>query len=404
MVLRRSLLRSAVCVATGLFSYPLIASQQAEQLLAAQPQPVKVQSLDHDSLSPFTADEARTFLAAAAKADKITDLMRRCLSYPDPPGSHWSREGVEVYCRYRLQQSIDFAELKSLVLGGNAAEVDRRLAEWAHDPSKHPEAFWRFLNVNFFGPRPESRDVLEAWKQQSPQSAFAHAASGFSFLRSAWRVRGGKYMADTPQERVDGMDNLLSRADGDLRRAEKLDPSLSAPYAIMMQMGALQGDGELIAMATKEGLSQAPTSFPIFDALEMVTEPRWFGSLEDQSRLLASIDQQAPKHPLLFVVRTAVLMDQADLGACECDQPQQRAAYRIVFDQVGTGSALSRAGSNALDNGQYEIAAIYLAEALRFDANDAATRGSLGKALAGLDHSLVVGWAGEGPGGEVLHR
>ena len=395
MVLHRSLGRLVILAMVACAaSADVMAQRQQAQLLAAQPQPVVVQPLVHDPLSPFTADEVRAFLGEAAKADQIGDVMQRCLHFPDPPGSHWSREGLEAYCHYRLQSTIGFAELKDLVNSGHAAEVDRRLADWSKDSIHHPEAFWRFLNANFFAPRPEARDVLEAWKQQSPQSALAYAASGFTFVRSAWRVRGGKFASDTPQERFDGMSQLLARADGDLRRAVKLDPRLAVGYAALMDMAMLESDRQLMVSAMKDGIAADPTSFPVLDSFAMITEPRWFGSLEAQARLMALIDKQSSKQPLLLVVRTSVLMDQADLVSCDCNLPEQRAAYRTVFDQVGTGSSLIGAGANALDNKQYEVATVYLAEALRFDPNDAVTRGNLRTAMAGIDPSLTPRWPG----------
>lgn len=365
------------------------AAWQSTPLLAAEPPSAKLQRLDHDPLSPFTTEESRGFFAALAKADTITDSLQRCLDFPDPPGSHWSRESVKAYSHYRLQETIGFAELKQLVTSGHASDVDRRFAAWSKDPVNHPEFFWHFLNVNFFQPRPDARDVIEAWKQQVPDSAFAHAASGFSFIRTAWRVRGGKFSANTPEERFDAMDSWLARADGDLRQAIKLDPHLGAAYASLMDIGTLQSDRVLQQAAATEGLRADPASFPVFDALALASAPKWCGSREAQSHVMAAVDRQTDKKPLLAIVRTSIVVEQTDVDYCDCTTPEERAAYRKAFDQVGTGSELVVAGKNALKNGQNELAAIYLAEALRFDPNDALTRANLKKALAGVNADVL---------------
>lgn len=374
----------------GSFLSVAASAQQQAPLLAAQPQTPSLQTLQHDPLSPFTADDVRVFFAAVAEAEKISDPLQRCLHFPDPPGSHWSRTALDAYCRYRLQSMIGFEELKQLVNSGHASEVDRRFAEWAKDPASHPEFFWRFLNVNFFAWHPGARDVLESWKQQMPQSAFAHAASGYSFVRTAWGVRGGASAQDTPQARFDGMENVLARADGDLRLAVKLAPQMGAAYTAMMNMGMLDGDVQLMQWATKEGMAQDPGSYPIFDMLSLITTPKWHGSPEAQAKLLEVLDKRTTAHPLLVVVRTSVLAQQADVALCQCRQPQEREAFRTVFDQVGTGSVLTGAGKNALDNGYYELAAVYLAEALRFDPNDVSTRSDLERAVAGIDPAVLA--------------
>ena len=329
------------------------------------PSPVPVAQ---DPLSPFTAEEMRGFLAALKSVSDVADPIQRCEAFPDPPGSHWSREGTAAYCRYRRQVTMGFDELKRLVDSGKADEVDRRLGAWAKDAQGHPAAVWRFLYVNFFFSRgPEGRRVLEAWKQQRPDSAYAYAASGYSFVRDGWAVRGGELAKETPQLKFDAMENLLARADGDLRRALKLDPGLGEAYASLLELGMLEGDRQTMKEAMTEGLRIAPTCYGLYEALLQVTRPQWFGSTQAQAALIATVDRQAVKEPLLLVIRSGVLADQAQVTSCECTTHSERAAYRTAFDQVGPWSTLMQAGLNALDNKQYELAVVYLAESLRFE-------------------------------------
>lgn len=43
-----------------------------------------------------TSDDYSAFVAAVAKADAIADPLRRCLSYPDLPGSQWNEETTRL--------------------------------------------------------------------------------------------------------------------------------------------------------------------------------------------------------------------------------------------------------------------------------------------------------------------
>lgn len=316
----------------------------------------------------------------------IADPMQRCLDYPDPPGSHWTREGVTAYCRFRLQPTVVFAELKALLDSGRGGEIDRRLNQWARQPQVYPESFWRLINENFLRADPDVREMLEAWKQQSPKSAFAHAASGYNFLQAAWSARGGDFIQDTPRSKIDAMETLLARADGDLRMSLKLDPSLTLPYAAMIEIGTMEGDDAYAAEAVKHGRAVAVPSLPIYEKLALAAEPRWGGSLSAQSSLIQSIGKDSSRNPLLTLVRAKVVGEQLGVG-CYCESPQDDAAYRTVFDQVSSRTELNAAGSSALENKQYVIALVYLSEAARFDTPDIDQK--LNEALTHIDPEFL---------------
>jgi hypothetical protein len=347
-----------------------------------------LQPLDHDPLSPFTADEVREFLKASAAAERITDPMERCLRFPAPPGSHWSPGAVKIVCTYRLQETLHFAQIKELIEGGRSADIDRKLADLTRDPINHPEAMWRFLNQNFLEQKPESRALLEAWKQQSPNSSFAFLASGYSFLNEAWTARGAKTFAATPQTSIDAMDRIIPRAEGDLRKASELDSGSAIPYAVMIKVGMLMSDASLVEDAVHQGLRADPGSMPLYNAISMASSPRWGGSDEAQAQLLRAIDKQAPHHPLVLTVRASVLADQTDAYTCLCRTPEERAAYGEVFDQVAMPSDLYSVGKNALDNKQYELALIYLTEALRFNTTDMKILNARNEARGHIDSAL----------------
>ena len=181
--------------------------------LAKQPAPDPLKEVGKHL---FTRAETYAFLARAKQAEAIRDPLQRCLAYPDPPGSHWSHDAVDAYCRYRYQPVLPFADIERLIRSGHAAEVDRRLAEALQAQMTQPDAHGRldrtfyedFENGSF-----DIRPTLDAWKRDSPNSAFAYAASGYAYVQMAADARGGQYIADTPQSNIDAMDKLLAQAD-----------------------------------------------------------------------------------------------------------------------------------------------------------------------------------------------
>lgn len=317
----------------------------------------------------FSAQEMKVFVAAVAKAEQISDPMERCLHFPDPPGSHWSHDGLVAYCHYVLQPTMSVAEFDRLIQSGHAKEVDQRFAAWEADPKKHPDAFFYFLVSSLSETGPEQHPLLESWKRQSPHSAFAYAASGWRYTDEGWAARGGKPGVDTPQSNLDAMQDSMERARGDLAMAIRLDPKLAAAYATMVDIGTALDDKAYVAQAEEQGLHLAGSTYPVFMNLTRYTSSRWHGNARTQHALLDELAPSLPKEPLLHVVRAVVLSYDAniDYGA---PGDGDWSVYRRALDDVSTHGLLHKVGIAALNHDQFALAYVYLSEAARFDTTD----------------------------------
>jgi len=322
-----------------------------------------------ESRSPFSSQEFEAFQAAVDKAEDIDNLAERCFAYPDPPGSHWSRDAVTAYCRYRLQPTLDYSFVVDAINRKRAVEVDSAFDELVKQNSgtvRPQETIWRSMIENFQDSSTQLRLLADDWKQQSPHSALAYTASAFIYERMASDARGSDLSSNTPQANIDAMHTLLISARADLAKAVEMDPSLTTPYALMVNVGVLDGDPAYVDQGIRRGLAVDPASFAIYDVLTMAAMPRWGGSRERQQELIKSAEMQATKNPLLLTIRANVLMDVYGLRTCSCQTVKERATYREVFDQVATARDLLGAAENARKNHQPELAYVYLSEALRF--------------------------------------
>src|SRR6185437_304927 len=128
-----------------------VATKNIRQLAAANAKRVAVERSENDAPlpkgRPFTRVEANAFLDAAERAEKIVDPLQRCLAYPDPPGSHWDREVVVAYCKYRHQQIITLAQIRELVRGGHATQLDGLLAQSLQEQKNHADARGRLDRI-----------------------------------------------------------------------------------------------------------------------------------------------------------------------------------------------------------------------------------------------------------------
>jgi predicted Zn-dependent protease len=315
----------------------------------------------------FTRPETYAFLDAAKQAESLADPLQRCLTYPDPPGSHWAHDVVVAYCNYRTQPVPTFAEVDALIRGGKAAEVDRRFAQLlqaqltdAHAHGRLDRAFYEDFQDGSFAPRP----TLDAWKRASPHSAFAFAASGYAYVQMAATARGNRYASETSQGKLDAMQKLLAQADTDLRQAIALDPRLTPAYTAMIRAGGLSLGRDYALDAGKRGLAVAPDNNAIYGMLMWLQQPKWGGSLQAMDQLAQQAQAHAAANPLLNMLLTERPLYQVQ--NCDCDDSVQLAAYPAALDQLPLSGYLYQAGDAAGDN-HFSMSAIYLSEALRFN-------------------------------------
>jgi len=315
----------------------------------------------------FTPAELKTFLADVTKADLITDPLKRCVAYPDPPGSHWSPESVKAYCLYHLQSTISFDQAQELIRAGHAAELDRRLAKALQAQSTKPESvglldhtyFNAFSNGTF-----DARSTLDAWKRASPHSAFAFAASGFAYVAMAADARGGAYIQDTPQSKIDAMERLLRLADTDLQHAVALDPKVTPAYVAMINAGSMALGDTYVFKAATLGLAHAPADYAIYGLLSHAAEPKWGGSLQAMKVVTRMAQGHVKENPLLAILQTAEPLVEYDV--CDCRGATNWKAFPLVFDNIGSTQELFAAGNVANSHGHFDLAVVYLSEGLRF--------------------------------------
>ncbi|HEY2345960.1 MAG TPA: hypothetical protein VGH80_08755 [Xanthomonadaceae bacterium] len=319
--------------------------------------------------APFTPSEAAAFLDRAEKAEAIADPLQRCLAFPDPPGSHWSRRTVDAYCRYSTQPVITTAEIVRLVDGNQAAELDRRMADALHAQRTNPAALGR-LDQTFFVDFKDStaalRPTLDAWKQQSPNSAFAWAASGVAYVAQARAARGTGLIRNTPASAIEAMQGMIALARPDLEKAERLDPQITPVYAAMIETGILDGDGRYARAAIARGLRIDPANYWIHSRAIWLSRPVWGGSRREVREAVAKAQVHARSNPLLelFLPEDDAVEYRID---CACTSKSEIGAFRKVFDRIGAAKLFGNAGRTAESDDQSSTAVVYLSEAIRFD-------------------------------------
>lgn len=319
--------------------------------------------------SLFSRDEVFRFLAAVKQAEAIKDPLQRCLSYPDPPGSHWSPAATHAYCLYRTQSFMSYDDMKSLIQNGHAVELDRYMQDALKKQRTRPESVGLLDHIyfgNFSDSSQETRSLIDAWIKQSPKSAFAYVASGRSYLDMAWNARGERAVSDTPRENFVAMDKWLALGKADLDKAIKLNPRIAFAYSVLIDMSMLTGDDDSAADAAAHGLAMEPTNYAIYAQMMWKAEPKWGGSIDEMSSIAHSAQAYAPKNGLLKLLLPRPAAYEANLTDCDCSGHTDVTSYRVVLDEMPGAEILAGVADVTNRNHVANLAVVYQSELLRF--------------------------------------
>ena len=342
----------------------MLAVATASLGLAAQPAPAKERQESNAKSAKaapasFSEREIHDFLDKARRAEAMSDPLKRCLAYPDPPGSHWSAATTQAYCTYRVQAYMPYEDFKALIDSGKAAQFDAYLSEALKQQLTRKESaglldhiYFAYF-VNTFG---ETRATIDAWQRQRPNSAFAFAASGRFYLAMAWSARGTEYASDTSSENFQRMNQWIELARKDLERAVALDPRVLPAYTGMINIGMALGDRPYAKQAARKGLAVQPANYSIYAQLFLLAEPKWGGSPAEMKRVAEEARAHAKDNELLKLV-----LPLPGLYAASHTDPG-------AFDQLHGADALSSAAYAADSANLAGQALVYQSEVLRFNA------------------------------------
>jgi tetratricopeptide (TPR) repeat protein len=346
---------------------------KAKEVAAAQSLPPAPGPLPKGRM--FTRVEATAFLDAAKRAEAIADPLQRCLAYPDPPGSHWDHAAVVAYCRYHNQPTISFAQVRQMIQAGRGRELDRMFDAALQAQATDPDAYGRLDSIfseDFSTASFDIRSTLDAWKRQSPDSAFAWAASGYEYERMAYAARGADLISRTPQSALDAMDRLAGQADADLKHALALNPKVTPAYRAMISLGGMALGRKYAEAAVQRGLVQDPDNLDIYDQWMWLEQPNWYGSLDAMSAVARDAQKHAHSNPMLRMLNSS--RDIYRIQKCKCTDAVELSAYEGVLDKLGGWRDLKDAGYTAKDANDPPAMTIYLSESLRFNPDQNDTR------------------------------
>jgi tetratricopeptide (TPR) repeat protein len=178
--------------------------------------------------------------------------------------------------------------------------------------SFHP--FNRFIDHLSQGDDPKFLEGLNAWISHSPKAALPYLIRANYFEDTAWLVRGPDFAAAVTSQHMRGFEELLGRAEDDIRKSIALDPDIPLSYSLRLAVSADRGDPQQVDQVFLAGIARFPGYYDLYRARLHYLQPKWGGSTGAMYQFVHQYaDAVPPSSPLklLYMQLTANLLNAA---------------------------------------------------------------------------------------------
>lgn len=285
------------------------------------------------------------FIEAAKQAETIKDPLKRCLAYPDYPGSHWPAGLAVAYCHFVFDPAITLGDIRGYLDRNALAELDARFQA---DLDRHflkddfSEVIHRDLRA--FDGSVASGQLSMRWLEKAPKSPYALAARGEYFRAMASKARNTRSAADTPAENMQRMSEFAGKAIENFQQALVIEPRLQEADAGIILAASLDSRYDALNAAFAHGMRVDPACKVLTGDMMLSLEPRWGGSYPAMAALAVQISAFVQQRPLLALNTSWPQVDAADMasrnesydaGVALMRSVLSDSAQAIPFDKVG---------------------------------------------------------------------
>ena len=127
----------------------------------------------------------------------------------------------------------------------------------------------------------------DAWIQQLPQSYVAHLARGIYHKKVGQERRGGKFIGETTQAQLQGMEEAFGRASEDFKLSYSLDDKPILSYLHAIDISSSAGDAQESRRLLDLSIKLDPKNFIVREKYMGSLQTRWGGSVSEMREFLA---------------------------------------------------------------------------------------------------------------------
>jgi tetratricopeptide (TPR) repeat protein len=248
----------------------------------------------------------------------------------------------------------------------------------------------------FYDTEPALRAQYDAWVAKFPKSYASHLARGIYYKKVGEMRRGGKFISDTTDDQLQGMDDAFARATQDFTISEALEERPLLTFLNEMSIAAYDGDESKIRASLEKSLKVDPQNVIVRHNYMGSLEPRWGGSVEQMTAFLEESRNAGLSTPKLQLLEAVIITDRADGYRNAGDYSSAEREYRRAV-ALGSDDCLKCLANVLLLQNKREDAIPVLSRVVNEDPSDGDTlvlRGqtylSLGNMSAGTADMIAA--------------
>lgn len=274
----------------------------------------------------------------------------------------------------RSLRELSTQQTVGMVRAGQFAELDRDYAatQAAYDKGSISDERLRAAFRHFYDSSPDLAPRYESWVRGMPDSYVAHLARAIYYLRVGEQSRGNRFIADTSDTRLSGMEAAFAVASGELKKSLSLEkkPLLSVFY--LVDIGKFEGDAASNLELLEASIAIDPKNFIVRDMYAQTLQTAWGGSTEQLRAFVAEAGTAGLSAVQMKDLQADVFADEAWVDQFE-NKNYKRAAteYLEAAKLSGDEGCLLCAGKAFVRAAEFPAAARVLTQYLAYDPQSA---------------------------------
>jgi tetratricopeptide (TPR) repeat protein len=226
---------------------------------------------------------------------------------------------------------------------------------------------------DLFNPDDVSIKDLDLWVAQTG-SYMAYAARGAYKTTEGYWERGGKYISETPQYKIDKMQRLHEEAALDLQVAISKNPALMPAYVDLIDIAKASTMTFTARQILEKAVAHDNRTFLVRYKYIRSLLPRWGGSHEEMSKYAQQTTQYTHLNPRLWSLQGEVSADRADDYEREGDYQSAVVSYTAALQFGDRTSWLKERAICYSKLGQMDLAAADANRVLYYSPTDLIAR------------------------------
>ncbi len=180
-----------------------------------------------------------------------------------------------------------------------------------------------------------SKALLDEWVKSFPNNYQPYLARASYYFNMGWKARGGKYISETTDNQIEGMEDYFAKANEDIKNVLAKKQDNIVPYYLLINIYKSVGNHDSVKAITEKGLEKCPSSFRIRSAYLLATTPRWHGSYEEMERFVAESQQYISQNPRIGLLLGYVYYDKGNMQAISKNYEE---ALKLLDKAISFGS------------------------------------------------------------------